>query len=59
MNDTPYLIEYEFRFSDGNIKHFSIELDPHSVTIGPASMQNKPEWTRLDYRKCVCCPLDA
>jgi len=59
MDDKPFRIEYEFRFTDGNVKKFDIELDPDTVTLSLTKTDVKPAWTKLDFHQCVCCPLDV
>ncbi len=58
MEEDPYQILYEFRFEDGTNKSFKILLDPKTIIIIRPDVKNKPDWTRLEYRKCTCCPLN-
>lgn len=58
MDEKPYTIDYEFRFDDGNVKTFKFQLDPNTVTLILPEMENKPDWTLLDYQQCACCPLE-
>jgi len=59
MADSPYRIDYEFHFADGNVKAFNIELEPETVSLRQSSTEAPPSWTKLDFHQCSCCPLDA
>lgn len=58
MTEDPYLITYQFQFDAGDTKHFALPLDPQTVTLLLPEPAATPEWTRLEYRQCGCCPLD-
>lgn len=47
-------ITYRFQLRDGTQHHFDVDLDRAPVAVPQA-----PEWTRLGYRQCPNCPLDA
>lgn len=57
MDDKPYQIDYEFSFDDGRKKLFRTMLDPETITIIRTELKNKPDWTKLEYEQCKCCPL--
>ena len=57
MDDKPYQIDYEFSFEDGRKKLFRTMLDPETITIIRPELKNKPDWTKLEYEQCKCCPL--
>lgn len=59
MADSPYRIDYEFHFADGNVKVFNIELEPETVSLRQSSTEPLPFWTKLDFHQCSCCPLEA
>lgn len=59
MSDRFYRIVYEFEFDNGTTKLFDLKLDPETVTLVFPDQENKPDWTRLDYHQCACCPLDS
>jgi hypothetical protein len=58
MKDDTYQILYEFRFDDGKNKIFKIFLDPETILIIRPDAKNKPDWARLEYKKCKCCTLN-
>lgn len=58
MGEEHYLITYEFQFEGGDTKRFELPLDANTVTLVLPESGDKPEWTRLEYCQCVCCPLD-
>jgi len=57
MNEKPYNIIYEFVFEDGNTKVFELKLDPITILVILPEPESLPEWTKLEYNQCVCCPL--
>ena len=59
MSETPHNISYEFTFEDGNTKLFELKLDPVTISVILPDPEFMPEWTRLEYNQCGCCPLDA
>lgn len=61
MGDYPEKLNflYVFRFADGNIKQFDINLDAKTLNYMPAiKLTAPPEWARLDYYRCQNCSLD-
>lgn len=59
MEDKPYRIVYDIRFSDGMSHHFEIALDPKTRCMIPTgSSRPAVAWTRLNFEQCRCCPLD-
>lgn len=58
MSEKPYTIIYEFVFEDGNTKVFKTQLDPITISVILPLPETMPEWTRLEYKQCTCCPLD-
>ncbi len=57
MNDEPYPINYEFQLDGGERRLFKILLDPETISIIRPELKSKPDWTRLEYKQCKCCPL--
>ncbi|RJP78477.1 MAG: hypothetical protein C4522_12875 [Desulfobacteraceae bacterium] len=53
-----YCIEYEFRFENGNTKKFAISLDLQTITLVRKGNEPTPEWTKLEFHQCACCPLE-
>jgi hypothetical protein len=51
-------IVYIFRFENDLIKEFTVNLDSQTLDIISEESPELPEWTRLNYSKCVNCPLD-
>ncbi len=58
MNEKEYQILYEFSFEDGKSKLFKVSLDSETIIIIQDEIKNKPDWARLDFGQCKCCPLD-
>jgi hypothetical protein len=59
MNQAPVVITYDFLFAHRPAISFSVELDHRAAGLfcdRPAAL---PDWTRLDYRQCACCTLNA
>jgi len=50
---------YIFTFGDGIKKEFDIKLDPVTLNCMQVERREIPEWARLEYSKCVNCPLDS
>jgi hypothetical protein len=48
--------ELAIRFGDQREERFFIEMT-RSGTFMLAELEDPPEWTRLEYHKCSCCPL--
>ncbi len=56
---TPYRIVYDFRCADGRDHRFEILLESETLSlIRPDRAGAPPDWTRLDFEQCRCCPLD-
>jgi hypothetical protein len=52
-------ITYEFKFPDGRSKSYDIFTDGQTLRHIPKQNLPKPEWTKLEHRKCSHCPLAA
>ena len=50
-------IVYDFAFSDGGAKSYTVELDRASLSVLPASSEQPPAWARLENHQCGHCPL--
>ena len=57
MNNKSYWINYEFQLEGGRTKGFDIEIDQETMTAVHPKKGGEPEWTRLEYKQCGCCPL--
>ena len=58
MKRRPIQINYHFNFSDGSVTDYEIVLDPETLSlIHAGDTMDLPDWTRLDFEQCVCCPL--
>lgn len=56
--DWFYTIRYEFYFGDGPpAKEFNVRLDRKTISFVLEQQKTLPDWTKLDYKKCVCCPF--
>ncbi|MFZ5471536.1 MAG: DUF6901 family protein [Myxococcota bacterium] len=55
----PFVIRYEFAWSDGTKRSFLVELDPTTLAIVSRAPTSPPEWAKLDYQKCPNCPLSS
>lgn len=53
----PLRFEYRFEFADGSYKDFKIRLDPDTLELMGTPSGPRPDWTKLDYDRCVNCPL--
>jgi len=49
---------YQFKFEDGQEKHFTLSVDLSTLTLMRESEEKKPDWTKLEKFKCSHCPLD-
>ncbi|MDO8805036.1 MAG: hypothetical protein Q7R35_11440 [Elusimicrobiota bacterium] len=50
--------KYIIKFDSGEEKTIDIELDPSTLNITPKITADFPEWTLLDYGKCIVCPFN-
>ena len=41
---------YRFTFDDGTKREFAVRLRPPSMTMVPESLDEEPEWIRLEFR---------
>jgi hypothetical protein len=53
----PVTFQYQFTFSSGELKVFSIQLDPATLRILQPPRSSYPDWTRLGHHQCANCPL--
>ncbi|MBI2989378.1 MAG: hypothetical protein HYY45_21675 [Deltaproteobacteria bacterium] len=48
---------YKFTLANGDIKEFDLQLDSETLGLITSDRASYPEWTRLSYNQCPCCPL--
>ncbi len=51
--------EYRFQLSDDRTSTFRIKLDAETLRVRTGIKGALPAWTRLDFKQCPNCPLDA
>ena len=54
-----FKIIYDFAWQDGGRANFNLDLDEDSLLLLNKPSADLPEWTQLDYCKCMNCPLDS
>lgn len=52
-----YWFDYKFQMEDGTSTQFKVELEPDTLYLINEGLDNPPEWCRLDFKQCPCCPL--
>lgn len=48
---------YSFRFADGAVRQFLVQLDPDTLLLRASPHPTCPDWARLTHHQCVNCPL--
>lgn len=48
---------YQFDFKSGRQEEFHIDLDSETLSPIQSEATELPEWTRLEFKQCVGCPL--
>ena len=48
--------DYTFKFHNGTIQHFSIDLNENTLLMIPHERETYPEWTKLTFCQCPNCP---
>jgi len=54
-----FILNYKFKFMDGEEKTFIVELDPVTLNLTRNDAKLPPDWTYLDNKKCPNCPYDS
>ncbi len=54
-----FQIIYDFAWQDGGRANFKLDLDEDSLVLLNKPTADLPDWTQLDYCKCMNCPLDS
>ncbi len=54
-----FILNYKFKFNDGEEKAFVAELDPITLNLKFNNGKLPPDWTYLDNNKCTNCPLES
>jgi hypothetical protein len=55
--DEPIRFRFKFHFDGGEEKVFTVTIDSKTLQLIVPEMATVPEWTLLQYQKCVNCPL--
>ena len=53
------LINYRFKFPDGQEDAFTVDLDPATLAYRTPAAAAPPAWTALGHHQCGNCPLKA
>jgi hypothetical protein len=51
-------IHYRFALRSGRAHEFDIRLRADDLSLIPPPRAELPDWTRLEFHQCACCPLD-
>jgi hypothetical protein len=55
--DEPIRIRAKFHFDGGVEKVFNVALHPKTLELIVPEIPSLPDWTYLQYQKCINCPL--
>ena len=55
---SPIVFRYQFSFSNGDHKSFTVTLDPDTLQLMRPEPSTPPAWTRLRHSQCPNCPLN-
>ena len=58
MDAKLYKIVYQFRLANQERKVFSILIDPKTISLIQHGVVSIPEWAKLEYHQCECCPFE-
>lgn len=50
---------YTFKFHNGVVRHFAIDLDETTLILIPRERSEYPDWTKLNFCKCPNCCYKA
>jgi uncharacterized protein YejL (UPF0352 family) len=50
-------ISYRFRFGDGRVVEFPLQIEPHTMELIDAPPAQPPTWCALAFHQCPNCPL--
>jgi len=50
-------IEYVFTMEDGRQEFFELRIGEDSLELLNRPPESLPDWTRLEFEQCPCCPL--
>ena len=59
MDESVLTITYVFTFSGNREESFEIRLDPETIEAVDPLPDALPDWTQLEFHKCVHCPLNS
>ncbi|MBT64065.1 MAG: hypothetical protein CML13_12720 [Puniceicoccaceae bacterium] len=54
-----FSLTYRFRFPNGSVKEFLVQLDRQNCSLISPTRENYPNWTRLKFKQCRGCPLNS
>ena len=54
-----FQIVYNYSWEDGGKANFKLDLDEESIALLNDLPSELPEWTELEYCKCMNCPLNS
>lgn len=54
-----FQIEYNYSWENGGKANFKLDLDDDSIALLNDPPPELPEWTELDFYKCMNCPLNS
>ncbi len=58
LESTAWFNELTIQFADGVEETFYIELTKTGTFVVP-NLDDETSWTKLDFHKCSCCPLNS
>lgn len=50
-------IHYRFELAGGRVHEFHLRLRSEDLSLIPTPRTELPDWTRLEFQQCSCCPL--
>lgn len=50
--------EYQFKFSDGSVREFRVEINPDTMIALEDPNYQPPDWTKLETHQCSHCPYN-
>lgn len=56
---STFRLTYRFELPNGRERVFTLQLHSDTAALAPASAENAPPWTKLDFHQCRGCPLAA
>lgn len=50
--------EYQFKFSDGSVREFRVEINPDTMIALEDPKYQPPDWAKLETHQCSHCPYN-